>query len=513
MKKITSLLAQRLPAHHLPALSAIALVLQLSACAVGPDYVSPALPVPAQFKESAEESAAWKTAEPADAAPLGNWWQRFGDARLDALVAELAISNQNVLAAEAQFRQAAAALEANRAGLWPTLSASLGESRGRSATSGNNSGNNAANNPGTIGTIGTIGNVSQTDRLAFSVAWEADLWGRLRRAAEAGDANAQASAGDLRNALLSAQATLVQTYLQLRIGDAQRRLLQETVAAYDKALSLTRNRFESGIASQADVAQAETQFNTARVQLSELGVQRAQYEHGIALLLGRSPAEFKLEESVDLPELPQLPSALPTALLERRPDIAAAERRVAAANAQIGVSQAAFFPNLSLSASGGYQNNSFSQLLTAPHRFWSLGPTLALTLFDAGSRSAAKAQSEAAYDRNVALYRQAVLTAFQEVEDNLSSLRILGEEAHFQNLAAASAETSLRIAQNQYLAGTVSYLNVVTAQTATLGARRNRLDILGRRLLSSTSLLKALGGDWHLAGVPLARRHGDRPEG
>lgn len=456
----------------------------LTGCAVGPDYVRPEAPSAATFKEAGN----WKAAEPADDIPRGNWWQRYGDSQLDTLVDQLAVSNQNVLAAEASLRQALGALDANRAALWPSLSSGVSESRGRAATTGNNSGNPAP--------------ITQTDRLSLTTSWEVDVWGRLRRAAEAGNANAQASAGDLRSALLSAQATLVQTYLQIRISDAQKRLLQETTQAYDKALTLTRNRYEGGVATQADVAQAETQLNTAKVQLIDLGVQRAQYEHAIAILLGKAPADFQLEESLTPPTLPDIPLAIPSTLLERRPDVAAAERRAAAANAQIGVAKSAFFPALTLSGTGGYQNNAFSQLVSAPHRFWSAGPALALTLFDADARSAAKAQAEAGYDKAVAQYRQSVLTAFQEVEDNLAALRLLEQESRYQNLAAQSAEKALRITENQYIAGTVSYLNVVTAQTADLSAKRNQLDILNRRLAASTLLLKALGGDWHLATQP-----------
>jgi NodT family efflux transporter outer membrane factor (OMF) lipoprotein len=303
-------------------------------------------------------------------------------------------------------------------------------------------------------------------------------------------------------ALLSAQATLVQTYLQLRVIDAQRRLLDETVSAFQDSLQITRNRYAAGVAGRIDVAQAETQLKSTQAQAIDLGVQRAQLEHAIALLIGKAPADFALVANDALPQLPSIPVGLPSTLLERRPDVAAAERRAAAANAQIGVAQAAFFPALTLSATGGYQSSSLSQLFTLPNRFWSLGPALALTLFDAGARSARKDEAIAAYDASVATYRQTVLTALQEVEDNLVALRVLDAEAAMQREATLSAEESLRLTRNQYKAGTVSYLNVVIVQAAALAAERNTLDITGRRLVASAGLLKALGGDWRAAAMP-----------
>ena len=456
-------------------------LLTLAGCAVGPDYHRPEVATPAAYKEAGD----WKPAEPKDGTFRGNWWEIYGDAELNALVAQVAISNQNVLAAAAQYQQALALLGVAQSAYYPTLSGSLSGSRGQAAIS-------------TTGTVAAVpaNSVLNTARLGYSASWEADLWGRIGRNVESGEAAAQASNGDLQSALLSAQATLVQTYFQLRANDAQQRLLNQTIIAYQRSLQITRNRYEAGVAGRVDVAQAETQLKSTQAQAIDLGVQRAQFEHAIAVLVGQAPANFQLTPTAGIPALPAVPAALPSALLERRPDIAAAERRMAAANAQIGVAQAAFFPALSFSSTGGYQNSSLSHLATLPHRFWSIGPSLALTLFDAGARSAQKESAMAAYDKSVAAYRQAVLAAFQEVEDNLAALRLLADEAVVQQAATQSAAEVLALTENQYQAGTVSYLNVVTAQATALGAQRSNLDIANRRLLANAILLKALGGDW-----------------
>jgi NodT family efflux transporter outer membrane factor (OMF) lipoprotein len=465
-----------------PSLAAALAVLLLAGCAVGPDYRRPEAAVPAAFKEA----SGWKSAEPADEAPRGNWWEIYGDAGLNALVAQVEVSNENVLAAAAQYRQAVALLGGARAGYFPTATAGLSASRGQGTS------------PSATGaaTVAPGAPIRDTARLSLGVNWEADVWGRIGRNVEAGEASAQASAADLQSALLSAQATLVQAYLQLRVSDAQQRLLERTIAGYQRSLQITRNRYEAGVAGRVDVAQAETQLRTAQAQAVDLGVQRAQLEHAIAVLLGKPPADFRLAAVDAPPKLPAVPVGLPSALLERRPDIAAAERRVAAANAQIGVARAAFFPALTLAASVGYQDSSFGHLLSQPNRFWSLGPALAMTLFDAGARAAQEEQAVAAYDRTVATYRQTVLAAFQEVEDNLAALRLLAEEAELQGAAARSAAEALELTENQYRAGTVSYLNVVTAQAAALGAARGELDVAGRRLVASAVLAKALGGGW-----------------
>ncbi len=461
-------------------------LLTLAGCAVGPDYERPAVAVPAAFKEAGE----WKVAEPKDEAPRGKWWEIYGDVQLNALVEQVAISNQNVRAAEAQYRQAVAALDATRAGLFPTLNANVSASRGQGATGA------------TSGATTSGGPVRETDRVSLGVGWEADVWGRIRRGVESGQASAQAGVADLQGPLLSAQATLVQVYIQLRVSDAQRRLLDRNVVAYQRSLEITRNRYEAGVAGKVDVAQAETQLKSLQAQVIDVQLQRAQLEHAIAALIGKTPSEFSLAPTETLPALPAAPRALPSALLERRPDVAAAERRAAAANAEIGVAQAAFFPALTLSASGGYQSSSWAHLLSLPNRFWSIGPALALTLFDAGARSARKEGAVAGYDRAVATYRQTVLTAFQEVEDNLAALRLLADTDEIQRAAAASAAEALRLTENQYKAGTVSYLNVVSTQSASLNAERNLIEVTGRRLLASAALQKALGGGWSGLGSP-----------
>ncbi|WP_186409279.1 efflux transporter outer membrane subunit [Candidatus Accumulibacter aalborgensis] len=475
------------PPRRIPCTVLLCALSTLAGCAVGPDYQRPAVAAPAQYKEL----SAWKVAEPSDEAPRGNWWEIYGDAQLNALVAQVEVANQNVAAAAAQYRQARAVVAAARAAWFPVIATDFTLSRGQ----------------GTVGTSATAASnavivgapIRNTARLSLDASWEADVWGRIGRGVESDTAAAQASAADLQAALLSAQAALVQAYIELRINDAQQRLLDETVVAYQRSLQITRHRYAAGVAARLDVAQAETQLKATEAQAIDLGVQRGQLEHAIALLMGRAPADFALPPTDTLPLLPQIPVGLPSALLERRPDVAAAERRAAAANAQIGVAQAAFFPALTFSASGGYQTSSLSQLLTLPNRFWSLGPALALTLFDAGARSARKEQAMAAYDQSVAGYRQAVLTAFQDVEDNLVALRILAEEAVVQREAAQFAAESLRLTDNQYRSGTVSYLNVVITQAAALATQRNSLDITGRRLLASAALQKALGGDWRAA--------------
>lgn len=457
----------------------------LSACAVGPDYRRPDVATPAAYKEAGD----WKPAEPRDGVPRGNWWEIYGDADLNALVMQVAISNQNVQAAAAQYRQALALLGVNRAAYFPTLSGGLSGSRGQgvsSAATGTSSG-------------GASAPILNSTRLAYSASWEADIWGHIGRNVEAGEASAQASDADLQAALLSAQATLVQSYFQLRVNDAQQRLLDQTIAGYERSLQITRNRYEVGVAGRVDVAQADTQLKSTQAQAIDLGVQRAQLEHAIAVLTGKAPADFQLPPKEGLAVVPPVPAALPSALLERRPDIAAAERRMAAANAQIGVAQAAFFPALTFSSTGGYQNSSLSHLMTLPNRFWSIGPALALTLFDGGARSSQKESAVAGYDKSVASYRQTVLSAFQEVEDNLAALRQLAAEATVQQAAAQSAAEVLALTENQYQAGTVSYLNVVTAQATALGSQRSELDIAGRRLVANTVLLRALGGDWQKA--------------
>ncbi len=450
------------------------LALALAACAVGPDYQRPEAAVSAAYKEA----VGWKVAEPRDEASRGDWWEIFGDPKLSALIESIDMSNQNVLLAEARFRQAQALAAESRAALFPTLDANASITRSRSPT-------------------GIVDNRS----VALNSSWEIDLWGRLRRALESSAANAQASAADLAAARLSAQAELASSYFQLRVLDAQKQLLGDTVTAFDKSLELTRNRYAAGVAAKVDVAQAETQLKSTLAQAIDTGVQRAQLEHAIAILIGKLPSEFSIAPVPLAVTMPRVPLGLPSELLERRPDVAAAERRAAAANAQIGVAKAAYFPSLTLSASGGFRSANAADLFTAPSRFWSIGPALAQAIFDAGLRRAQTEQAVAAYDATVAEYRQAVLAGFQEVEDNLAALRILEEEAKVQDEAVRAARESVMLTTNQYKAGIVSYINVVTVQTTQLNNERTAVGILGRRLIAAATLVKALGGGWDAAAL------------
>lgn len=444
----------------------------LSACAVGPDYVRPTVEAPAAFKEM----DGWKPAQPRDQEIRGKWWEAFGDPLLNSLEDQVDISNQNLAQAEAQFRRARALVQSARAGYFPTVSSTVSATRSR-----------APSTP----TVPVTNN-----SLSLDAGWEADVWGRVRRTVEANVANAQASAADLEAARLSAYAELAQEYFQLRALDAQKRLLEDTVAEYQKSMQLTQNQYQAGVAAKADVVQADTQLKTTQAQAIDLGVQRAQLEHAIALLMGRPPSTFSIVAApltaVPLP----VPIGVPSMLLERRPDIAAAERRVAAANAQIGVAKSAFFPSVTLSASGGYQSSTVSNWLTLPNRFWSVGPAIAETLFDGGLRSAQTEQARATYDATVAAYRQTVLTGFQQVEDNLAALRILEQEAQVQDEAVKAAQQSVLLTTNQYKAGIVSYLNVITVQTVALTNERTAVDILSRKLTANILLIKALGGGW-----------------
>ena len=469
-----------------PAIIAVALgTTLLASCAVGPDYERPETPMPAQYKAAIAQDNAWKVATPQDAAPRGDWWMVYGDPQLDALVQQLNAANQDVAAAEARYRQAQAAASAAHAAYFPVLGANASKTR-RGVESTSTTGN----------TINTRG-VGNEYTASLDASWEIDLWGRIRREAEAGAADLQASAADLGAARLSAQAQLAQNYFLLRIADAEQELLDRTVEDYRKSLQLTNNQYAAGVAGRAEVMQAETQLKSTQAQAVDNQVQRAQLENAIAILLGKAPADVALAIAPAPATLPAIPAAVPSQLLERRPDIAAAERRVAAANADIGVAQAAYVPTLSLSASGGYQSSSFADWLTAPNRFWSVGPSLAQTLFDGGLRSANKQRAVAVYDETVAAYRQTVLAGMQEVEDNLVALDLLQKELQYQEDAVRAARAALDLVNNQYKAGTVGYLNVITAETTALANERNLLQVRGRQFTASVLLIKALGGGWH----------------
>jgi NodT family efflux transporter outer membrane factor (OMF) lipoprotein len=456
--------------------------LALPGCMVGPDYVRPTAPTSDTFREA----QGWKIAQPGDETPRGHWWEVFGDPDLDALEAQLDLDNQTILAAEARVREARAATQAAQAALYPFVDA-----RGsalRSSRAGGSSGGV------TVGS--SVGNAYN---LVLDASWEIDLWGGIRRNIEANGANAQASEADLAGARLSAQALLAQDYFLLRVQDAQVALLRETVANYERSLQLTRNQYASGIVARGDVAQAEAQLKSTQAQVFDAQIARAQLEHAIAVLAGKPPALLAIAPRPLSTGFPDIPVTVPSALLERRPDIAAAERRTARANAQIGVAQAAFFPSLSLSAVGGLQSSVIGSLLSLPSRYWSLGPALAQAIFDAGLRSAQKAQAIATYDETVANYRGTVLAAFADVEDNLSALALLAQEAAVQDEAVKAARESAAIATNQYKAGIASYLAVVVLQAAALNNERTALSIQGRRLTASVALIKALGGGWEAA--------------
>jgi NodT family efflux transporter outer membrane factor (OMF) lipoprotein len=453
----------------------------MTGCSVGPDYVKPEMQVPAKFKEQ----NGWVVAQPQDSLPKGKWWELFGDADLNALAEQVEISNQNIKVAEAQYRQAQALRDQSHAAYFPTVTANLSVTRSRPATNSSNA-------------VNYDPNLNTSYRGSLGASWEPDLWGRVGRSVESGDASIQASAADIENAKLSAQAELAQDYFLLRIADARKQLLDDTVTAYERSLKLTQNQYAVGVVARADVVAAETQLKSAKAQAVDVGVQRAQLEHAIAVLIGKAPSELTIEplkaSYVTLP--PNIPLAVPSQLLERRPDVAGAERRAAAANAQIGVAKSAYFPALTIAPTFGYQTSSFSRFLEYPTRFWSIGPALVETIFDGGLRKAQTAQAVATYDQNVATYRQTVLGAFQEVEDSLASLLILQEEAQLQDEAVKASRESVEITRNQYKAGTVDFLSVVNVEAIALNNERTALTIQGSRLTSAVLLVKALGGGW-----------------
>jgi len=451
----------------------------ISACSVGPDYTRPALQTPAAYKEM----PASEKPQAIDDVITQSWWKIFGDLELNTLEEQVDINNQNIAQAEARFRQARALVEQTRAAYFPTVTVGVGITRtapsetARSSTSRNNQ--------------------TFTDHsLPIDVSWEIDVWGRIRRSVEASRALAQASEADVEAARLSARAELAQDYFELRSLDNEKQILDDTVVAFQKSLQLTENRYQSGIASRGDVLQAETQLKTTQAQSIDIGVQRAQLEHAIALLIGKAPADLTVPFAPLATTPPPLPAGVPAELLKRRPDVVSAERTLASANAQIGIAEAAFYPTLSLDSQGGFESSSWSKWISALGRFWSAGFSLSETIFDGGARKAQVEQAKAAYDTDMAAYRQTVLTGFQEVEDNLAALRILGDEANAQDEAVGAARQSLAVTTNQYQAGIVSYLNVVVAQTAALTNERTAVGILGRRLNACVLLVKALGGGW-----------------
>jgi NodT family efflux transporter outer membrane factor (OMF) lipoprotein len=463
-----------------------AMLMPLSACMlVGPDYVRPTVITPDAYKEN----EGWKVAQPKDDLIRGAWWEIFGDPQLNALAAQVSISNQNLAVAEAQYREAQALVREARASYFPTATIGIGANRSSPST--------------TTGVGPPSQRIAVSDySLPLDVSWEIDVWGRIRRTVESNQASAQASAGDLENARLSFQAALAQDYFQLRELDAQKQLLTETVAAFQKFLELIEGLYAQGVDSEADVEAAETQLKTTQAQLINVGVQRAQLEHAIAVLIGKPASDFSIPPTPLTGAPPEIPVGVPSELLERRPDVAASERRVAAANAQIGVAEAAFYPSVTLSASLGLESSSLGKLFSAASRFWSVGASISETVFDGGLRRAQTDFARAAYDASVATYRQTVLTAFQGVEDNLAALRILEQEATVQGEAVNAAGRSVFLTLNQYQAGTVGYLNVITAQTIALNDELTAIQILGQRMTAAVLLVEALGGGWNASDLP-----------
>jgi NodT family efflux transporter outer membrane factor (OMF) lipoprotein len=471
------------------------LLLFLAGCMVGPKYVKPTAPLAPDFREATnwKEGDGWKIADPQDSLVRGKWWELYGDAKLNGLEEQVDPSNQTLKIAEANFRQARTAIRFNRAAEAPTIGTSPSISAIRSS----------ANQPYFPASLANNGSGDFT--LPFDLSYEIDLWGRIRRSVTAAREEAQASAGDLETARLSLHAELAVDYFEVRSADAQEQLLIDTVEAYNKALELTENRFEGGAAPKSDVAQAKTQRDAARVLATDIRVQRAQYEHALAILIGKPPAAFSLPAiplNVQPPALPSVPVALPAQLLERRPDIAAAERHMAAANEQIGIAQAAYYPTLNLSAVAGLEGSSLLNWFNWPSRLWAVGPGMSETLFDGGRRRATTESARAGYDGSVANYRQTVLISFQQVEDNLAVLRELSTESVQQHEATTSAEESLRLFQNRYAGGVDTYLQVVTSQTTALANERNDIDLMRRRLEANVLLIKAVGGGWDISDIP-----------
>jgi NodT family efflux transporter outer membrane factor (OMF) lipoprotein len=480
--------------HH-GLVGALVVALVAAGCAVGPNYVRPPVVTPDAYKEA----DGWKKAEPQDQLSRGLWWEAFGDAQLNALEQRVNVSNQNLMVAEAQFSQARALVREARAAFFPTVTVGVGYTRFRQSETLATSTNGTV-----VSTITPTRSTSPTSFFQFpiDVAWELDLWGRIRRTVESNQASAQASAGELEAARLSFHAELALDYFQLQTLDAEKELLDATVVAFEKALELTKNRYAGGVASRADVVQAEAQLKMTQAQAVDVGVQRALLDHAMAVLMGEPPSALTLAATPLTGEPPRIPVGVPSELLERRPDIAAAERRMQAANAQIGVAIAAYYPTVTLSASAGFQSSSVSQWFTWPSRFWSVGPGISETVFDGGLRRAQTDFARAGFESSVATYRQTVLTAFQSVEDNLAALRILAEENRVQDDAVAAAQQSVTLTTNQYKAGTVSYLNVITAQTIYLSNEVTAVQIRGRRMAAAVALVQALGGGWNASELP-----------
>ena len=490
MKRILEILLHQNPRRSLGIHGLLAMaVLQLTGCAVGPKYHPPAVQAPSTYKEAGD----WKPAQPNDQNLGGTWWTIFNDPQLDALEQQVNIGNQNLKAAEAQFQQARAVLRYYRADYYPTVTAGPTAARTRVSANASTSSN-------------LRGATYNNFVLPFDFSYQADVWGRVRKNVESYREQAQASAADLATVNLSMHADLALDYFQARSLDAEEQLLNSTVKQYEQALELNENRFQGGIGSEVEVEQAKTQLQTTRAAAIDVGVLRAQYEHAVAILIGKPPAEFSLPPLPLNAPPPHVPVSVPSELLERRPDIAAAERRVASANAQIGVAKAAYYPLIGLSASGGFGSSAITTLINGPSGLWSLGLSAVETVFDGGRRRSLNDQARAGYDYQVAAYRESVLTGFQQVEDNLAAVRILENEAKVQDEAVIAAQKSLDLSVTRYKGGVTSYLEVITAQSAALADEVTAVNILGRQMANTVLLIQALGGGWDRSTLP------ERPE-
>ena len=467
----------------------------LSGCAVGPRYSRPSAPVPPDYKETPQN---WKPAQPADQTLRGKWWEIYQDPQLNALEEKINISNQSLKAAQAQFAQARATLRYNRADYYPTVTAGVSATRERLSR----------NRP-----LARLTGVTTTNDLVLPVdmSYEPDVWGRVRRTVEAARADAQATLADLESVRLSVHSELAVDYFQARELDAEAQLLDSTVASYARQLELTEDRYKGGIASQVDVAQAETQLETARAQAIDVREQRTQFEHAMAALVGEPASSFNVPVLARSAAPPVVPPGLPSELLERRPDIAANERLMAAASAGMGVAKAAYFPLFNLSPSAGFESTTIVNWLSNPSAFATVGASAVVTAFDVGRRRAASDQARAVYDQAVANYRQDVLNAYQEVEDNLAALRLLEDESNTQTAAVAAAEHSLALSNNRYRGGVTTYLEVITAQTTALADERTSVQISGRRMVASVLLIKALGGGWDAASLSTVKMESHTP--
>jgi len=478
--------------HFKVLLTSVLCLLLLKGCDKAPKYKTPPVQTPPAYKEltpaNFKETDGWKFAHPKDDVLRGNWWEIFNDPQLNLLEGQVNISNQNIAVAEANFRIARALVKEARSQYFPTVTTSPSITHSR--------------NSGALTSNFATGRVFTNYSLPFDVSWEPDVWGRIKNTVAVSASEAQATAGDLENVRLSVQAELAFDYYQLRALDAQKKLLDAAVVDFQQALDLTKARYDTGISSDEDLSLAETQLETTQAQATDLGIQRAQLEHAIALLAGQPASDFAIGNSPLESEPPAIPFGLPSQLLERRPDIAASERRVAEANYQIGVTRAAFYPSLLFNASAGFEATTIASWFTWPARFFSFGPTLTQTLFDKGRRKAANEVSIASYDSNVATYRLTVLTAFQEVEDNLAALRILSREREEQSAAVKSSERTLALANERYVTGIDPYLNVITAQTTLLTNQRTEVNLQMQQMTASVELIKALGGGWNSAQLP-----------